>query len=341
MIGRSFLFIIFIISLAGCEKKNGLHFPETIELASQEKKIGDDILIRYPYRIRIDDSSLYVMDLHAVDYYCHQFEYPSMKYKSSFAKRGEGPNEFLDAENIRFSKSDIIWTLDANKKKFSAFKKNQQDSVLQQIALEDDLIRTLDFDFYNDSTFIVPDYTGENRFCFVDMAGNVVKSFFTIPTKKHGKQKDIPLAQAWRSFLDYNPENGIMAMVTQLGQVIEIYDLQANTVVNVIYGEEGEPKYELAEGYAIPVGIMGYSDVYVGKDKIYAIFWGHSFDEIKKGTKIDKEGGQHIHVFNLKGEPLTQFILDRYITGFSIDEENKKITALDVNSNQPIVEYIF
>ena len=33
------------------------------------------------------------------------------------------------------------------------------------------------------------------------------------------------LAQAWRSFIDYNPDNGILAMATQLGEAIEIYNL--------------------------------------------------------------------------------------------------------------------
>lgn len=34
------------------------------------------------------------------------------------------------------------------------------------------------------------------------------------------------LAQAWRSFLDYNPHDGVLAMVTQLGEVLEVYNLK-------------------------------------------------------------------------------------------------------------------
>ena len=30
------------------------------------------------------------------------------------------------------------------------------------------------------------------------------------------------LAQAWRSFMDYNPNNGILTMATQLGQVVNV-----------------------------------------------------------------------------------------------------------------------
>ena len=53
------------------------------------------------------------------------------------------------------------------------------------------------------------------------------------------------------------------------------------------------------------------------------------------------DGGQYIYVFNLQGEPLCKYTLDRYITGFHVDERNKTITATDVNNDQPIVEFRF
>ena len=49
----------------------------------------------------------------------------------------------------------------------------------------------------------------------------------------------------------------------------------------------------------------------------------------------------YIYVFNLQGEPLCKYTLDRYITGFHVDERNKTITATDVNNDQPIVEFRF
>lgn len=66
------------------------------------------------------------------------------------------------------------------------------------------------------------------------------------------------LAQAWRSFIDYNPRNGVLAAVTQLGEVLEIYNLKDSTHV-VRIGPHGEPKFKVAEGYGIPTGIMGFA----------------------------------------------------------------------------------
>ena len=49
------------------------------------------------------------------------------------------------------------------------------------------------------------------------------------------------MAQAWRSFLDYNPHDGVLAMVTQLGEVLEVYNLKDSMeVIRIV--ENGEPK---------------------------------------------------------------------------------------------------
>jgi len=334
--------VTLLFALLSCTASNNtsnLNFPETITVSGKELVI-DGVYMRYPFRIGINGSRLFLTDIHATDYYCHHFEYPSMKYLHGFAKRGEAPNEFLDIENIRFDNNSSIWTLDANKMKISNFSLNNPSTEPGiEIKLNKELIRTLDFVIFNDSIFIVPDYTGENRLCFINHKGETTKRIFSIPSLESDRSSfGTVKAQAWRSFMNYNPNNGLLAMVTQLGQVIEIYDLKNDSIIKVVNLKNGSPKHIVKGNYAIPTGIMGYSDVYVGKENIYAVFWGYSFDDIRN-NKVEKEGGKYIHVFDLLGNPVRQYILDRHITGFYIDEENKRIIALDVNSNQPIIEY--
>ncbi len=315
-----------------------IEFPKTIKLFAKEIII-EDIYMKYPYRIRYNNPYLYVLDLHPTEYYCHQIDYTSMKYSQGFAKRSEAPNEFLNVENIRIDKKSAPWILDADKMKIVEYDSLHLETSTSTINLDKKLVRSLDFEILNDSTFIVPDYTGENRLCFINHKGKIVKKSFKIPFKKKERNiTNIVIAQAWRSFLSYNPKSGILAMATQLGQVIEIYDITNDSIINIIQNEKLEPQFIVKDNYAIPTGIMGYSDIYVGYKNIYAIFWGHSFNDIKKG-KIEKEGGCYIHVFDLHGKPIVKYELDRYITGFYVDENNKAIIALDVNSNRPIIEY--
>lgn len=331
-----------IISCSSGELRDTIVFPETVVLEGKERTIVDDVYLKYPFRVRLDENTLYVMDIHPAEYYCHTFAYPSMQHKHSFMKRGEAPDEFLDAENIRIDRQRGLWTLDANKKKIVNLGQEGLRSMGQEIDLDARLVRTLDFDLVNDSIFVVPDYTGQHRISFVNNSGEAVKHLFHIPISPSSSKHDMPvvLAQAWRSFLSYNCEHGILGVVTQLGQVLELYDLQQDTVIKIVYKEGMEPQFISRGNYAVPTGIMGYSDIHVGKEYVYAVFWGHSFEDIRQ-QKQDKEGGRYIHVFDLKGNPVRQYALDRYITGFHVDEVNKKFIALDVNSNQPIVEYAF
>lgn len=331
-----YLVIMIMINISCSSNHKFINFPESVELKG-EVKVSDDIFIRYPFRIRNDGKHIYIMDLHATDFFCHKLEFSSMTSVATVVKRGEAPGESLSAENIRLDEYNKLLTLDANKMQINSFNSNLSFNTKASVQLDKKLVRSLDFDIIDDSTFVLPDYTGKNRLCFVNVDGEIIKKSFNIPAKD-SKYSGTQLAQAWRAFINYNSNTGILAMATQLGQVIEIYDIKNNSVINVAHHKSQEPEFSTHGGYAVPTGIMGYSDIHVGDEYIYAIFWGHSFDDIRTG-KIKEEGGKYIHVFDMKGTPIREYILDRYITGFSVDEKNKKIIALDVNSNQLIIEY--
>ena len=256
-----------LISCGSAGRADAIEFPETILLKGEEKTISGGYL-KYPYRVRLNDTSLFVMDLHPGEYYCHEFSYPSMGHRRSFVKRGEAEHELLDAENIRLDNQGRFWVLDANRKKIACFNAANPFEPQHTILLDDRLIRTLDFDLFEDSTFIVPDYTGMHRLSVVNSGGKITRNLFHIPTAETGQsgkgKGNVPLAQAWRSFLSYNPTHGVVAMATQLGQVLEIYDVRKEQVVNIVRPAGMEPQFVTKANYAVPTGIMGYSDVYVG-----------------------------------------------------------------------------
>ncbi len=67
-------------------------------------------------------------------------------------------------------------------------------------------------------------------------------------------------------------------------------------------GEHGEPEFKVSDGYGIPTGIMGFSDVQVTDSAIYAVFHGTSFKEISRQSGRLPDGGKYIYVFSLQGE---------------------------------------
>ena len=319
-------------------------FPQTKELKAREISL-DTAVFRYPFRIRVQDSMAVVLDLHGNDHFFQVFRYPEFSYVASFGKRGDSPDDMLSAENVRWN-GQFWCTLDANKNELTRFVFFESgDSLLRDeaVSLDKKILRALDFTLYNDSTYIIPDYSGDNRFCLVDSRGELLRKFGAIPTVNEDalKHSRTALAQAWRSFIDYNPRNGVLAAVTQLGEVLEIHNLKDSTQV-VCIGPHGEPEFKVSNGYGIPVGIMGFSDIQVTDKAIYAVFHGRTFKELSRQPKDKKvDGGQYIYVFSLKGEPLMKYVLDHYIYGISVDEKQGIITATDVNSDEPIIEYSY
>ena len=343
-----FLFFVFLACSTKHKEYGGnvffySEFPQEKELKGEVIEL-DTALFRYPFRIRIEGDKVIVMDLHGTDHYGHLFQYPSFQYLSSFGRRGDSPVEMLSMENFRFY-NHAVWTLDANKSELTRLDYSSSgDSLLREetVTLDEDILRPLDFTVYDDTTFVIPDYSGESRFLKVSCKGKLIEKIGVIPTEnEEALQEARPaLAQAWRSFLDYNSHNGVLAAVTQLGEVVEVYNLKDSTHV-VRIGEHNEPEFKVSDGYGIPTGIMGFSDVQVTDSAIYAVFHGTSFKEIARQSGRLPDGGKYIYVFSLKGEPLCKYVLDHYIYGIWVDEATKTIMATDVNSDQPILKFSF
>ena len=305
------LFISCTPNLVVSGKKVYTDFPQEQELKARTIRL-DTALFRYPSRLHVRDGKAVVLDLHGTDYFFHAFSYPDFRYLSSFGRRGDAPQDMLSAENFRWNGA-FLWTLDSNKSELTRFVfALSGDSLLRQEAvnLDKDILRALDF---------------------------------VIPTvDEDALQNARPaLAQAWRSFIDYNSRNGILAVATQLGEVLEIYNLKDSTHV-VCMGPHGEPEFQVSGGYGIPTGIMGFSDVQVTDRAIYAVFHGRSFKDIARDARNGinhPDGGQFIYVFSLTGKPLKKYVLDHYICGISVDEQRGVIYATDVNEDEPILEY--
>ncbi len=340
-LSHSLVIYFLFIGLAGCnESKNNLFynsFSTNISLLGKTLET-DSIMLRYPFRIKHQDSLAIIMDLHNPEYFYHAFNYPQFRYLSSFGKRGQAPEEILSAENFRLTDGGM-WGLDANKHQINNISMQgiYQTVNTNETQLDKEIIRALDFALYDDSCFVIPDYSGKYRFHIISKNGNIRSSHGKIPSQKN-KMGDIALAQAWRSFIDYNPKNHTLAMATQLGEVLEIYNLKDSTHI-VKIGPHGEPEYNESGGMAIPSGIMGFSDIQVTDKYIYTVFHGRSFKEISQQQQPMIDGGQYIYIFSLKGEPLYKYTLDHYIYGIDVNEKTGEIYAVDVNSNQPIVNF--
>lgn len=319
---------------AECPKESNLTSTDTISC--------DSVYLRYPYRIAIEDSLAVVLDLHPDTYFLHAFTYPDWRPIVSFGRRGKGPEDILSAERVRICSADSIWVLDSNRKQLTRWAVSASAgtaSRLEEINLDQRLIRTLDF-CKSENGFIVPDYTGNYRYHLLDSRGNIMESCGNIPTERPvADEHKIALAQAWRSFMDYNPKNNVLAMVTQLGEVIETFNLRTGEH-HVLYGPGGEPEFSTYQNDAFPKGVKGFNEVFVTDSIIYTVFDGTSFKErnssFHSGNKLPM-GGKSIYSFDTKGHLLNKMRLDFSIFGLVCSP--KYICATTTDIDDPLLIY--
>lgn len=319
-------------------------FPERLEVQSQIVSL-DTILFRYPYRLEGWKNRVVIEDLHGQDHFFHLFTYPDFRYLSSFGRRGQGPEEMLTVDDFRWD-GQTLWALDNIKSELVRWELNvNRDEMIRKecIRLDKATFRALDIVPYLNKSFLIPNYSGDSRFCVINRKGELINKWGEIPAENKAELKTIPYVygQGWRSFIDYSSNSGILVAATQLGEVLEIWNVKNNTH-KIIKGVLGDPKFTISENYAIPTGVKGYNDIQITNRAIYVIYEGVSMKEnlraYQKGKSLP-QGGRYVRVFSLEGTPLKEYKLDRSVSGIWVDEELGKMWALDVNSDDPIVEY--
>ena len=320
-------------------------FPVTEELQGRVIPI-DSVFFRYPYRLEVRGDRVVIEDLHGPDHFYHLFTYPDFRHLHSFGQRGEGPEEMQTVDDFRWD-GQTLWALDNIKSELVRWELNDsRDKMIrtERIKLDKATFRALDIVPYLDNSFLIPNYSGDSRFCQVDRNGKLFKKWGEIPTDNQNGLRKHPYAYGygWRSFIDYSQKNGVLVAATQLGEVLEIWSVKKDTH-KVLKGRLGEPKFEIHQQYAIPSGVKGYNDIQVTERAIYVIFEGASIKENmladQKGKPLS-EGGKTVRIFSLEGEPLKEYKLDHSVSGIWVMEEEGKMWALDVNSDEPLVEYV-
>ena len=319
-------------------------FPVTEELQGRVIPI-DSVFFRYPYRLEVRGDRVVIEDLHGPDHFYHLFTFPEFRYLHSFGQRGEGPEEMQTVDDFRWD-GQTLWALDNIKSELVRWELNgSRDKMVrtERIKLDKATFRALDIVPFQNNSFLIPNYSGDTRFCQVDRNGKLIKKWGVIPTDRKKDLQKYPYAfgYGWRSFIDYSPKTGILVAATQFGEVLERWTVKKNTH-KVMKGKLGEPEFEILPEYAIPAGAVGHNDIQVTDRAIYVIYRGISIKEEilarQKGKPL-LTGGNTVRVFSLEGEPLKEYKLDHSVSGIWVDEQAGKMWALDVNSDEPLVEY--
>lgn len=311
-----FYFIIFLLLFVQCTNKSNSHITLTGENID-----SDTIFMRFPYRIEICDSFLVLFDLVPDKYIYHIYSYPNINYLHSIGIRGSSPDEITLSTPFQITNNKLFILDGARGNLFKYDIKHA--SILSKTNYKINL--TVDFINLNDTTIITGDMSGVNR--LIEVTPSSQEALFSIP--KIDKQEENP-GNLWRSFMSYNPNLNKIAMATQSGDVIEVYDIKTQEQY-ICIGKDGIPRSASQ--------IEGYHDIKWVNNEIYALFSGRSRAELNRMFEAGKrmpDGGNIIKIFDEKGVYIRSLLLDQYINGFTYDKINNRILGITSNSDNPI-----
>ncbi|WP_251619696.1 BF3164 family lipoprotein [Odoribacter lunatus] len=305
--------------------------PKVIKLSSEVLLKESEVFMKYPYKVKVLDSLVFLWDLHGVNKFFHIYSFPDLKYIISFGSKGKGSNELVNAGGFVVDKGKMF-VFDSFKADLYIYSIDSllhgSTTPLQVVAYPPECIPVLAFTKVEDK-FAILSFDGKDRVIFADSIGHVLERRYNYPIDK---EVSVPLyqnflASLWDSFLDYNPQNKILSLATKLGDVLEIYNLKDQTEYIVI-GKGGKPDIvEKNGGFSIG-RIDGFSDIQVKDKHIYALYSG-----LERTGESTPEGGNYIYVYDLKGHLEKIYELEQYINGFDIHEDEKAVYAVSSGDN--------
>lgn len=313
-----------------------------INLKSECLLKNTDIYMKFAYKIKVQDSLMCIWDLHGADKFYHIYSYPDLKLITSFGIQGRGDQELVNTGGFDIDKN-YIYVFDSYRAKLYIY---SIDSLLYRHTTPTNIINyppkcipVLAFTKMENG-FALLNYNGKERITLVDLSGNIIEKKYQIPQKVNSKNQPY-LASLWDSFIDYNPENKIMGIVTKLGEVLEIYNF-TNDSTQIIIGKGGIPDIYKKRGRLSIGKIDGFSDIQIKSDLIYALYSG--LDRVEASKLWEKgintpDGGNYIRVYDILGNIKKIYKLDQHINGFDVHEEEGIIYTVSSSEENSISKY--
>ena len=213
---------------------------EIVPLTSECLLKNSDLYMKYPYKIKVQDSIMCIWDLHGGDRFYHLYSYPELQFITSFAVNGRGPEEYISTGGFCMDEQHI-YVFDTSRARLSIFRK---DSLMQQrispariIDYPQAGIPILNF-CRTDQGFALLNFDGPERIAFIDTCGHLLNKKYEIPWGNTAKNKAYPTmtASLWNSYLDYNPDNHLLVLVTQNGELLVLSGLSQYIQLTVVLG---------------------------------------------------------------------------------------------------------
>jgi hypothetical protein len=335
IIFSNLFFTLILLSCTSSEKKVDVSMVNITPVDSLSVFMG------LPLFAEFYDNKLFIMDIYGEDGFIKVIDVEKDSLLFSFAKRGNGPSEYLHISNININininsadpKETTVDVYDPASKRYRIYSyanlliqgaKTSPVSTLQ-LPRESRYSELLPLD----SAFIAPSLNGTSRFILLDdslkneqYAGDCrPKPNESISNTLHG------MAHHGKTFV--SPDRKTIVNIIYLAEVFSVFHIAQNDVVPAWDYIIKEMDYRIEGDNIISNTPLGYLSAAIGEKYIYGLFCGKEEDKQSSATYADE-----IHVFSYDGKLIKKFHLEIPAFGITIDR-GKQILYTIVHVPEP------
>lgn len=309
---------------------------ETVQIRVDSLEIPESLFLGHVRRVLVRDSVLYLWDIKSPSMML-AVKYPSLEPICEFMPKGKGPEEMLELGGFDLD-DRYLYVMASREPKMAIYAldslKQGAWRPLRMVEFPTEVAPSFAFAKAGGDSIVLQSARPDRRVLICDTAGGLLRAQYLLP---EGSDKceiePMLIPYLWVSQMTYC--NGRLALVTRLGEVLEICNPADTIQTIVVVGQDGVPTFS-PEGFMGQVN--GFMDVRIVGDKVYAIYSGVTMKEIDR--MVDEvghapSGGRYLRVYDLStGELERIYELDRYISTFDVLPDGRTVIAAD-----PTAEY--
>ena len=182
----------------------------------------------------------------------------------------------------------------------------------------------------------------ESKILEFDSEGNLIASYGEFEAlKERPDLNKIQVSLLSNGRFNGNLQNGIYVRASIFRDLLEVFNYKTKNIFSVMGPDLKLPEFEYQESkfggmLSIEPDVPSkYSGIAVSEHYIFALYSGYSYVDYTDSGLTAKE----IRVFDLKGNPMWRFILDRSIIELAINEQTNEIYGLTTDEDPGIAVF--
>lgn len=274
----------------------------------------------------------------------HVIDADDMAYRFSQGKTGFGPGEISDASDFDLGSNDsTFWVYSSMEKRISEFSLFEQSELaMHQIKQPENFFKAYSCLFLTDSTFLGTFVDSPYRLVEFGLTSDFEKGYGSLENFTERTDLDnFNLSQINSGWFNSNPEKTVFAIASIYYDKIDVFNTRTKEF-KTIYGPDPEVfEFELHQEASGSTVIWAwdapyqYRDIEITEDRIYALYGGISEPNIQKTSEVAKT----LRVYDLDGNLLEQYDLDRSLRSIALDRDNKKVYGITTDSDPGIAVF--